>query len=116
MSKKLNKTNRKARVRKKLRSSSAEKIRLSVFRSSNHIYAQIIDDNTGKTLAYASSLNNKNKKEDGNIGSASVVGELIAERSIKAGVKKVYFDRGGYKYHGRVKALAEKAREKGLEF
>ena len=116
MSIKLKKIKRKFRVRKKLRSSSAEKIRLSVFRSSNHIYAQIIDDNSGKTLAHASSLNTKMKKEDGNIASALAVGKLIAERSIKAGVKKVYFDRGGYKYHGRIKALAEKARETGLEF
>ena len=107
---------RQNRVRKDLKAKATDKFRLTVFRSSKHIYAQIIDDNTGKTLAYASSLNNNNKKEDGNIGSASVVGELIAERSIKAGVKKVYFDRGGYKYHGRVKALAEKARETGLEF
>lgn len=87
--------------------------RLSVFKSNTNISAQIIDDETGTTLVSASSLKEKNGS---NIEAATKVGEAIATAAIKAGIKKVVFDRGGYLYHGRVKALAEAAREKGLEF
>jgi large subunit ribosomal protein L18 len=93
--------------------------RLSVFRSSKQIYVQLIDDDNGMTLASASSLEKENReslKTGANIAAARQVGKQIAERAMKAGVKKVVFDRGGYMYHGRVKALAEAAREGGLEF
>ena len=119
MSKKLNKINRKARVRKKLRSSSAEKIRLSVFRSSNHIYAQVIDDSRGHTLTSASTLDPEMKDEAvGKVraAKAELVGSLVAKRALSKGINQVVFDRGGYKYHGRVKALAEAARREGLKF
>ena len=98
---------RKMRVRKKILG-SAERPRLSIYRSLKHIYAQVIDDSQGKTLAAAMG-------ED-NIGSAKKVGEEIAQKAIKSSVKKVVFDRGGRLYHGVVKAVAEGAREKGLEF
>ena len=107
---------RQNRVRKKLKNSSVNKIRLTVFRSSQHIYAQIIDDASGKTLASASSLIKDSKVNGSNIEAATKVGTLIGERSIEAGIKDVFFDRGKYKYHGRVKALAEGAREAGLNF
>ncbi len=91
--------------------------RLNVFRSNTGIYAQIIDDESKKTLVSASSLDKElNLKNGGNVEAASKVGELIAERAKKANIKKVVFDRGGYLYHGRVKALADAARENGLEF
>jgi len=93
--------------------------RLNVFRSSKHIYAQVIDDTAGHTLAAASSIDIELRdKADGEdkTGKASLVGQLIAERALDAGVKQVVFDRGGYKYHGRVRALADAAREAGLEF
>ncbi len=91
--------------------------RLNVFRSNSNIFAQIIDDEAGVTLVSASSLDKDLKLENGsNIEAATKVGELIAERAIKQKIKKVVFDRGGYLYHGRVKALAEAARNKGLEF
>ena len=93
--------------------------RLSVFRSSKHIYAQVIDDLKGETLASASSLE-KSMRESGNTGAnidaAKAVGKLLAERAVKNGVTEVVFDRGGYLYHGRVKALADAARESGLSF
>jgi large subunit ribosomal protein L18 len=106
------------RVRKKVQGSN-DRPRLSVFRSSAHIYAQIIDDVRGVTLAaassidkaLASSLDGKNKTED-----AQAVGKLVAERALAAGITKVVFDRGGFKYHGRIKALADAAREGGLSF
>ncbi len=113
---------RKRRVRKKIFGTS-ERPRLSVFRSCKHIYAQIIDDVQGRTLVAASSLTPEIrqrlaelKKEGGKTAVARAVGELIGKRAIEAGIKKVCFDRGGYKYHGRVKALADGARAAGLEF
>ena len=115
--KKLNKNiKRQNRVRKKLKNRSVNKIRLTVFRSSRHIYAQIVDDTAGKTLASAYSLIKDSKVSGSNIEAATKVGALIGKRSIEAGIKDVFFDRGKYKYHGRVKALAEGAREAGLNF
>lgn len=102
------------RVRTKIKGTS-ETPRLSVFRSSKNISAQIIDDETGTTLASASSLSMK-LENGGNVEAATKVGEKIAEVAKKAGITKVVFDRGGYLYHGRVAALAEAARNKGLEF
>ena len=107
---------RKARVRKKLKKSSSDKMRLSIFRSAKHIYAQIIDDSSGITVASASTLEKSSSELGSNISSASKVGSEIAKKAIDAGVKEVFFDRGSYKYHGRVKALAENAREAGLKF
>jgi large subunit ribosomal protein L18 len=100
-------------------SGTAERPRLCVYRSLDHIYAQVIDDRAGKTLVSASSADKdtkKNLKGGGNVAAAKVVGKAIAERAKAAGVSKVVFDRGGYKYHGRVKALADAAREAGLQF
>ena len=102
---------RRARTRASLRRKNAGRIRLSVFRSDNHIYAQIIDDKQGKTLAAASTTEKEIKIE-----AAKLVGKIVAERALKAGAKEVCFDRGGFVYHGRVKALAEAAREAGLSF
>ena len=107
---------RKARVRKKLKKSSSDKMRLSIFRSAKHIYAQIIDDSSGITVASASTLEKSSSGLGSNISSASKVGSEIAKKAIDGGVKEVFFDRGSYKYHGRVKALAENAREAGLKF
>jgi large subunit ribosomal protein L18 len=110
---------RKARVRRALNARSEGRPRLSVHRSSKHIYAQVIDDAQGKTLAAASTLEKDVKgqlKTGADKAAAAAVGKLIAERARKAGVKEVVFDRGGYLYHGRVKALAEAAREGGLSF
>ncbi len=110
---------RKARVRRNLRKAQGDRPRLSVFRSSKHIYAQIIDDANGRTLASASSIDGeiKGSLEKGtNVAAAAVVGKLVAQRAIEAGVKDVVFDRGGYLYHGRIKALADAAREAGLNF
>jgi len=109
---------RAARVRRNLRKvASPERPRLSVFRSSKHIYAQIIDDVRGHTLAAASSTEQDLRGKTGaDVAAATAVGKLIAERASKAGIKDVVFDRGGYIYHGRVKALAEGAREGGLNF
>ena len=112
-SKNIARTERHLRIRKNLRGTSAVP-RLNVFRSNKGFYVQIIDDEESKTLVSASSRE-LNLKEN-NIESAKKVGALIAEKAIKADIKKVVFDRGGYLYHGRVKALAEAAREKGLEF
>jgi large subunit ribosomal protein L18 len=110
---------RKKRVRKKIKG-TPESPRLSVFRSSKNIYAQIIDDANSKTLVDASSLtkgvSEEVKKKGGNKEGAAFIGKLIAERALKSGIKKVVFDRNGFLYHGRVKALAEAAREGGLEF
>jgi large subunit ribosomal protein L18 len=101
-------------------SGTAERPRLSVFRSDKHIYAQVIDDLAGRTLASASSMNTDVRgadlKNGGNIAAAKQVGKAIAERAKAAGVTQVAFDRGGRKYHGRVKALADAAREGGLKF
>jgi large subunit ribosomal protein L18 len=110
---------RKARVRKALSARGSLRPRLSVFRSSKNIYAQIIDDAKGVTVAAASSLEKDLKgqvKTGADKAAAVVIGKLIAERAIKAGVKDVVFDRGGYMFHGRVKALADAAREGGLNF
>jgi large subunit ribosomal protein L18 len=102
------------RIREKL-SGTAERPRLNVFRSLNHIYAQVIDDQKGETIASASTLAIK-AKTGGNVAAAKEVGKTIAERAKEKGVKKVVFDRGGFLYHGRIKALADAAREGGLEF
>ena len=108
---------RKQRVRLSLRRSSGGRPRLSVFRSSKHIYAQVIDDLKGETLASASSLEKDMREKTGaNIDAAKAVGKLLAERAVKRGVKEVVFDRGSYLDHGRVKALADAARESGLSF
>jgi large subunit ribosomal protein L18 len=110
---------RKARVRRSLRARAGVRPRLSVHRSSKHIYAQVIDDAQGKTLAAASTLEKDIKgslKTGADTAAAAAVGKLIAERAIKAGVNEVIFDRGGYLYHGRVKALGDAAREGGLTF
>ena len=110
---------RKQRVRLALRRSANGRPRLSVFRSSKHIYAQVIDDEKGETVASASSME-KEMRGSGNTGAdidaAKAVGKLLAERAVKAGIKEVVFDRGSYLYHGRVKALADAARESGLSF
>ena len=107
---------RKQRIRKKI-TGTQEKPRLSVFRSLNHIYVQAIDDATGKTLFAASSTEIKGKtKGTGNRDAAKAVGELIASKCKDKGIEQVVFDRGGYLYHGRVKALAEAARAAGLKF
>jgi large subunit ribosomal protein L18 len=110
---------RKQRVRRAIRERAYGRPRLSVFRSSKQIYAQIIDDENGVTVASASSIEKANRealKSGANIDAAKVVGKLIAERAAAKGVKTVVFDRGSYMFHGRVKALAEGAREGGLEF
>lgn len=110
---------RAARVRRTLRRAQGNRPRLSVFRSSKHIYAQVIDDANGHTLAAASSIDKELKsslEKGANVAAAAEVGKLVAERALKAGVKDVVFDRGGYLYHGRVKALADAAREAGLDF
>jgi large subunit ribosomal protein L18 len=110
---------RKARVRRVLSARAAGRPRLSVHRSSKHIYAQVIDDAAGKTVAAASTLEKDVKgssKSGADKAAATAVGKLIAERALKAGVKEVVFDRGGYLYHGRVKALGDAAREGGLHF
>jgi large subunit ribosomal protein L18 len=102
------------RIRKKVRG-SADRPRLAVYRSLNHIYAQVIDDDSGKTLASASTTEKAfNGKSGGNIDAAEFIGQAIAERAMKAGVENVVFDRGGYLYHGRVKALLDATREAGL--
>lgn len=106
------------RVRRKVRG-TAERPRLCVYRSLNHIYAQAIDDDECQTLASASSVDKEYRKDHGgggNVAAAKEVGRLIAERLKDQGVEKVVFDRGGYRYHGRVQALADAAREAGLEF
>jgi len=103
------------RIRRKL-SGSSERPRLAVFRSVAHIYAQVIDDSRGTTLVSASSVDKTAKTKGGNVAAAKAIGKLVAERAKEKGIKSVVFDRGGYQYHGRVKALADAAREAGLEF
>jgi len=103
------------RIRRKL-AGTAERPRLAVFRSVAHIYAQIIDDGEGKTLASASSVDKSVKTKGGNLAAAKTIGKLVAERAKEKGINRVVFDRGGYQYHGRIKALAEAARAAGLEF
>jgi large subunit ribosomal protein L18 len=110
---------RRQRVRRNLRHAGNGRPRLSVFRSSKHIYAQVIDDAAGRTLAAASSLDadlKTNLKTGADAAAAGAVGKLIAERAKAAGIAQVVFDRGGYLFHGRVKALADAAREGGLDF
>ena len=102
------------RIRAKL-AGTGERPRLNVYRSLNHIYAQVIDDQKGETLVSASSLSLK-LKTGGNVATAKEIGKAVAELAVKQGIKKVVFDRGGYLYHGRGKALADAAREAGLEF
>ncbi len=123
---KLKKLERRARRKKRVRKKvfgTPERPRLSVYRSLKHIYAQIIDDTQGHTLVAASSLSpeirerwEELKKEGGKTAIARAVGELLGKKALEAGIKRVAFDRGGFKYHGRVKALAEGARSAGLEF
>ncbi|MDQ2686560.1 MAG: 50S ribosomal protein L18 [Armatimonadota bacterium] len=107
------------RVRKRVEG-TPERPRLNVYRSTNNIYAQVIDDRAGRTLASASTLDatlrQDKKGAGGNVAAAQTVGKLVAERAQAAGVTKVVFDRGGYLYHGRVQALADAARESGLDF
>jgi large subunit ribosomal protein L18 len=110
---------RKARIRRTIKAAASGRPRLSVFRSSKHIYAQVIDDREGATVAAASSLEKELRgtlKTGADIGAAKAVGKLVAERAAAKGVKDVVFDRGNYLYHGRVKALADAAREGGLNF
>jgi large subunit ribosomal protein L18 len=110
---------RQGRVRGALRRAAGERKRLSVYRSSKHIYAQVIDDDQGVTLASASSIEKTSReglKTGASVDAAKAVGKLIAERAKEKGIKEVVFDRGSYLYHGRVKALAEAAREGGLNF
>jgi len=119
---KLSKDQQRRRVHARVRTrvtGTPERPRLNVYRSVAHIYAQVIDDRSGKTLVSASSVDKDTKKGlkgGGNIASAKAVGKIIADRATAAGVTQVVFDRGGYKYHGRVKALADAAREAGLKF
>lgn len=112
----INRRRRHARARRKIRGTAARP-RLSVYRSNSQIYAQLIDDDAGRTLAAASSLDDGiSKGDDGKIGVATQVGALIAQRASEAGITEVVFDRGGNQYAGRVKALAEAARDAGLTF
>jgi large subunit ribosomal protein L18 len=104
------------RVRRRLKSLAGGRPRLSVFRSSKNIYAQIIDDRAGRTVAAASSLEAGKDAKGSDKAAAAKVGALVAQRAIDKGLKAVVFDRGGYIYHGRIKALADAAREAGLDF
>jgi large subunit ribosomal protein L18 len=103
------------RIRRKLKGST-ERPRLAIFRSVSHIYAQVIDDTKGVTVVSASSTEKSDLKTGGNVAAAKEIGKRVAERAKEKGIGKVVFDRGGYLYHGRVKALADAAREAGLEF
>ncbi len=110
---------RKARTRRSIKAAAGTRPRLSVFRSSKHIYAQVIDDRKGETVASASSIEKDLRgslKTGADVGAAKTVGKLLAERAAAAGVTEVVFDRGHYIYHGRIKALADAAREGGLKF
>ncbi|MGB9789881.1 MAG: 50S ribosomal protein L18 [Thermotoga caldifontis] len=114
----LKRIRRHLRIRKKIKG-TPERPRLAVFRSEKHIYAQIIDDTKGHTLVAASTLDKELRgklAKTYNVEAAKEVGRLIAQRALSLGIKKVVFDRGGFKYHGRIKALADAAREAGLEF
>ena len=114
----LTRVKRKARIRKKLKG-TAERPRLSVFRSAKHVYAQIIDDTSGATMATASSVEQAFKEQsafENKVAAAAFVGQLAAQRALEKGVKQVVFDRNGFLYHGRVKAVSEGAREAGLKF
>ncbi len=110
---------RTAKVRRNVRRAAGQRARLSVFRSSKHIYAQLIDDGNGRTVVSASSLEKDMRdglKTGANVEAAKAVGKRLAERASAHGIKQVVFDRGGYLYHGRIKALADAAREGGLDF
>ena len=110
---------RTARIRRTIRRAAGSRLRLSIFRSSEHIYAQVIDDLKGETVACASSIEKETRaslKTGANVDAAKAVGKLVAERALGKGIKDVVFDRGSYRYHGRVKALADAAREGGLNF
>lgn len=114
----LSRLKRKKRIRKKI-SGTPEKPRLSVFRSAKHIYAQVIDDTAGQTITAASTLDagiKANTEAKGKVGVAQLVGKLVAERALEKGVKQVVFDRNGFLYHGRIKAISDGAREAGLAF
>jgi large subunit ribosomal protein L18 len=116
--KKLNRKKKHLSIRKKI-SGTSEKPRLAVFKSEKHIYAQIIDDMKGNTIASASTVDKELKKElkkTWNIEAAEKVGELLAKRAVEKGISNVVFDRGGFKYHGRIKSLADSARKAGLKF
>jgi large subunit ribosomal protein L18 len=118
ISKKISKARRQERIRKQVAGTS-ERPRLSVHRSLNNVYAQIIDDSKGLTLVATSTLDKEIKASDGhkgNVEAAKKVGQMIAKKAVAAGIKKVVFDRSGYRYHGSIKALAEASREAGLEF
>lgn len=113
------KSNRRAKIKRRIRkkiSGTSATPRLSVFRSNKQIYAQVIDDTTGVTLAAASSYKNKAAEKKNKSEQAAIVGKELAEKALKAGVESVVFDRNGYLYHGRVKSLADSAREGGLKF
>jgi len=113
------KLNRRAKIKRRIRkkvSGTAQSPRLTVYRSNKQIYAQLIDDSKGVTLVAASSYNNKAAEKLAKVDQAAVVGKEIAEKAIKAGISSVVFDRNGYLYHGRVKSLADSAREGGLKF
>ena len=119
MIKKLDNNTIRTRIHKRIRRKLAgtpERPRLAVFRSVAHIYAQIIDDTKGATIVSASSVDKDGKANGGNVAAAKTIGKLVAERAKEKGIKSVVFDRGGYQYHGRIKALADAAREAGLEF
>lgn len=103
------------RIRQRVRG-TAERPRLAVYRSVAHIYAQVIDDGAGRTVVSASSVEKGKRRNGGNVAAARDIGKMVAERAKEKGIARVVFDRGGYLYHGRVKALAEAAREAGLEF
>lgn len=113
------KINRRAKIKRRIRkkvTGSAQTPRLTVFRSNKQIYAQLIDDSKGATLVSASSYNNKAVENANKVSQAAIIGKEIAEKAIKAGITSVVFDRNGYLYHGRVKSLADSAREGGLKF
>jgi large subunit ribosomal protein L18 len=108
---------RRSRLRFQIRRKAVGRPRLSVFRSGKHIYAQVIDDVKGATVASASSLEKDLRAKTGaNVEAAKAVGKLVAERAVQKGVKEVVFDRGGFRYHGRIKAVGDAAREAGLSF
>lgn len=118
----ISRTAHRQRVHRRVRTrvvGTPERPRLCVYRSLKHIYAQVIDDRSGRTLVAASSVDTETRKQikgGSNVAAAKVVGKLVAERALAAGIQQVVFDRGGYKYHGRVQALASAAREAGLKF
>jgi len=119
---KISRDQHRRRIHRRVRqvvSGTADRPRLSVYRSLSHLYAQVIDDTTGRTLVSASSNDKESRKQTkggGNVAAAKMVGKSVAERARQKGITQVVFDRGGYRYHGRVKALADAAREAGLKF